>query len=100
MQFIFVSLSYSQAFGHSLKFVSSIFFFLFAFLCTTWLFKYVKKVNVKKVKVAQSCPILCNPMIVQARILRWVALPFSRGSSKSRDQTQVQCCIAGGFFTN
>ena len=28
----------------------------------------------------------------------WVAIPFSRGSSQPRDQTQVSC-IAGGFFT-
>ena len=52
---------------------------------------------------------LCNPMacsppaffvhgILQARILKWVALPFSRGSSWPRDQTQVSR-IAGGFFT-
>ena len=33
------------------------------------------------------------------RILEWVAYPFSRGSSQSRDQTGV-FCIAGGFFTN
>ena len=37
--------------------------------------------------------------ILQARILEKVAIPFSWGSSKSRDQTQV-ACIAGGFFTN
>ena len=43
--------------------------------------------NTLKVKVAQSCPILCNPMgytvhgILQARILEWVAVPFSRVSS-------------------
>ena len=36
--------------------------------------------------------------ISQARILEWVAIPFSRGSSWPRDQTQVSC-IAGGFFT-
>ena len=36
--------------------------------------------------------------IFQARILEWVASPFSRGSSQSRDQTQVSH-IAGGFFT-
>ena len=36
--------------------------------------------------------------ILQARILEWVALPFSRGSSQPRDQTQVSC-IAGRFFT-
>ena len=46
-------------------------------------------------KVPQSCPILCDPMdyrvhaILQARILEWVAVPFSRGSSQPRDQTQV-----------
>ena len=37
--------------------------------------------------------------ILQARILEWVAFPFSRGSSQPRDQTQVSC-IAGGFFTS
>ena len=42
--------------------------------------------QLKKVKVAQSCPTLCDPMdytvhgILQARILEWVAFPFSRGS--------------------
>ena len=61
------------------------------------------------VLVAQLCPILCDPMdcstsgssvhgILQARILEWIAIPFSRGSSWSRDQTQVSH-IAGGFFT-
>ena len=34
----------------------------------------------------------------QARILEWVAISFSRGSSKLRDCTQVSC-IAGRFFT-
>ena len=48
---------------------------------------------------------LCDPMdytvhgILQARILEWVAFPFSRGSSQPRDRTQV-CCIAGRFFTS
>ena len=57
-----------------------------------------------KVKVAQSCLILCDPMdyvihgIPQARILEWVAFPFSRGYSQLRDQTQVSC-IAGGLLT-
>ena len=37
--------------------------------------------------------------ILQARILQWVAFPFSRRSSQSRDRTQVSL-IAGGFFTN
>ena len=59
----------------------------------------------RKVKVAQACPTLCNPMdytvhgILQARILEWVAIPFSRGSSQARDRTQVSR-IAGGFFTS
>ena len=35
--------------------------------------------------------------ILQARILEWVAFPFSRGSSQPMDQTQVSR-IAGGFF--
>ena len=56
-------------------------------------------------KVAQSGPTLCNPMdytahrILQARILEWVGVPFSRGSSQPRDRTQVSC-IAGGFITS
>ena len=56
-------------------------------------------------KVTLSCPILCDPKedsfvcrILWARILEWVAIPFSRGSSCPRDWTQVSC-IAGGFFT-
>ena len=58
-----------------------------------------------KVKVAQSCPTLWEPMdntvhgILQARILEWVAFPFCRGSSQPRDRTQVSH-IAGRFFTN
>ena len=58
-----------------------------------------------KVKVTQLCPTLCDPMnytlhgILQARILEWVAFPFSRGSSQPRDQILVSY-IAGGFFTN
>ena len=59
-----------------------------------------------KVKVTQSCLTLCDPMgytvhgILQARILEWVAfLPFSKGSSQPKDQTQVSH-IAGRFFTS
>ena len=37
--------------------------------------------------------------ILQARILEWVAIPFSRGSSQPSDRTQVSR-IAGGFFTS
>ena len=58
-----------------------------------------------KVKVDQLCPTLCDPMdytvygILQTRILEWVAIPFSRGSSQPRDRTQVPH-IAVGFFTS
>ena len=37
--------------------------------------------------------------IFQERILQWVSMPFSRGSSQVGDWTQVSC-IVGGFFTN
>ena len=36
--------------------------------------------------------------VLPARILEWVAMPSSRGSSQPRDQSQVSC-IAGRFFT-
>ena len=60
--------------------------------------------------VAQLCPTLCNPMdcspagssvheIFQARILEWVAISFSRGSSQPRDRTWVSC-TAGRSFTD
>ena len=60
--------------------------------------------------VAELCPTLCHPMgcsspgssihgIFQARILEWVAIAFSRGSSQPRDETWVSC-TAGRFFTN
>ena len=46
-----------------------------------------------------ATPWTANHGILQARILEWVAYPFSRGSSQPRDWTQVSC-IAGGFFTS
>ena len=71
----------------------------------------VLKVKVKAL-VAQLCPTLCDPMdcspsgssvhgILQARIPEWVAIPFSRGSSRPRDGTQflMSPALAGGFFT-
>ena len=63
--------------------------------------------------VAQSCPTPCNPMdysppgfsvhgISQARILEWVTMPSSKGSSWPRVRTHVSCvfCTAGRFFTH
>ena len=61
-----------------------------------------KKKGLKETKYKRS---LCDPMdypfhgILQARILEWVAFPFSGGSSQPRDPTQVSH-IAGGFFTS
>ena len=56
--------------------------------------------------VAKSCPTLRDPMdyslpgssvhgISQARILEWVAISFSRGSSQPRDRTHVSCIGRG-----
>ena len=62
-------------------------------------------ISVSEVKVVQSCPTLCDPMdytvcgILQARILEWVAFPFSSGSSRPRNRTGV-FCTAGRFFTS
>ena len=63
-------------------------------------------------QLLQSCPTFCDCMdyslpgssvhrILQARILEWVAMPSSGGSSYPRDQTCVSFsyCTAGGFFT-
>ena len=63
-----------------------------------------------KVRVAQSCPTLCDPVdcslpgssvhgILQARVLEWVAISFSRESSWPRDLIWVSC-TAGRFLTN
>ena len=60
-------------------------------------------------EVTPSCPILCGPVdcsrpgssvpgILQARLLEWVAISLSKGSSRPRDWTQVSC-IAGRCFT-
>ena len=60
-------------------------------------------------EVAQSCPTLCDPMdcslsgssvhgIFQARMLEWIAISFSRGSSQPRNQTRVSH-IVGRHFT-
>ena len=43
--------------------------------------------------------VMSDSLWLQARILEWAAVPFSRGSSQPRDQTQVSC-IAGGFFSS
>ena len=65
--------------------------------------------KVKESEVSRSCLTLCDIMdcslpgssihgIFQAQILEWVAISFSRGSSRPRDRTQVSH-IAGRLFT-
>ena len=55
--------------------------------------------------VAQLCPTLWDPMdcsppgssvhgILQATVMEWVVIPFSRGSSQPKDQTSVSCIIS------
>ena len=66
-------------------------------------------VGVSRCKVTQSCQTLCDPVdcslpgssvreIFQARVLEWVAISFSRGSSWLRDWTRISC-IADRCFT-
>ena len=84
-------------------------FFEIANVWKTDLMSKQRVIASKRAKSLQSCPTLCDPMdcsppgstvhgILQARILEWVAMPSSRGSSHSRDGTCVSC-IAGRFFT-
>ena len=78
--------------------------FLFFYFVSKWYGQYTNMVSATilslkvKVLVAQLCLTLCDPMdcscpgssvhvILQARILEWVAMPSSRGSSWLKDQT-------------
>ena len=60
-------------------------------------------------EVSQSCPTLCDPTdcslpgfsvhgIFQARVLEWVAISFSRGSSRPRDWTWVSQIVGRCFY--
>ena len=77
-------------------------------LCRLWNSDHILEKKVK-VLVSQSHLTLYDPMdcsppgfsvhgILQVRILESIAISFSRGVSRLRDQIQVSC-IAGGFFT-
>ena len=77
--------------------------------CTAGRFFTVEPQMKSFVLVAQSCLTLCDPTdysspsssvhgILQVRTLEWIAIPFSTGSSRPKDQTGVSC-IAGRFFT-
>ena len=105
---IFIGFSLCLFFSFSLCFL----------ILLSWITPTIKPLTLKPmslallsmcVLVAQSCPTLCSSTdhsppgssvhgILQARILQWVAVPFFRGSSQPRDQTQVSH-IAGRLFT-
>ena len=61
--------------------------------------------SLSEVEVAQLGLTLCDPVdytvcgILQARILEWIAIPFSKGSFWPRAWTQVSC-TAGRFFAS
>ena len=67
--------------------------------------KHITRPEELKVKVAQSCLTVGDPMeytvhgILQVRIMESVALPYSRAYSQPRDQAQASH-IEGGFFTS
>ena len=76
------------------------------YLC--WYFKVNYNMSEWVIEVTQSCPTLCNPMdcsllgssvhrIFQARVLEWIAISFSRGSSQPRDWTWVSCIVDRRF---
>ena len=72
---------------------------IYRYLC----FLKIRDTRKVKVKVAPSCPTLCNPMhyivhgILHARILEWVAFLFSRGSSQPRDEPRSPALRAGSL---
>ena len=78
------------------------------FLLSLYIFTFA--INLKIMLIIQSCSTHCIPWdcsppgfsfhgILQVRILQWVAIPFSRGSSRPKDQSQVSC-ITGRFFNS
>ena len=65
-----------------------------AILCHEWVSK-----SLSCVRLSVTPWTIQSIGIFQARMLEWVAFPFSRGSSQHRDRTQVSC-IASGFCTS
>ena len=108
-----VPITYSTYSIYSIFYAPSLFLNTHGYVCThthTHTHMYILLgVLIACVFVTQLCTILCDPMncsppgssvhwILQARILEWVAIPFTRGSSWPRDQTWVSH-ITGRFFT-
>ena len=89
---------------------------LFSFLLPRWatrlIYIYISNIYVYicmkvEVLITQLCPTPCNPTdssptgssvhgILQARIVEWVVISYSRGSSRPRDRTQVSCIFCIG----
>ena len=100
-------------------YITHIFFRFFSIICYCKILnivpcsiQWVYLFSIRAHSVTQSCPTLCKPPdcsppgssahgIFQARILEWIAIPFSSGSSWPRGWTHISCisCIAGEFFT-
>ena len=95
----------------SFAFISALIFKIYFLLLTLGFFLSSFSSDFRCAAAAKSlqlCPTLCDPIdgsppgspvpgILQARTLEWVAISFSRGSSRPRDRTWVSC-IAGRFF--
>ena len=73
------------------------------------LYRWATRESESESEAAQSCPTLCDPMdcslpgfsvhgIFQARVLEWVVISFSRGSSRPRDRTQVSRIVDRCFY--
>ena len=92
----------------SMKWIPDIFTYTCRYVCI-----YLHIYAAAAMKSLQSRPTLCDPVdwsplgfsahgiLQERRIVEWVAIPFSRGSSWPRDRTQVSYMLpawAGGFF--
>ena len=70
-----------------------------------WPIRWLRNLTVSEWKSLSRIQLFADPVdytvhgSLQARVLEWVAFPFSRGSSQPRDRTQVPH-IVGGFFTS
>ena len=87
----------------------SYFSFFFFFLHPS--LEYMFYILLQVVLITRLCPTFCNPVdcsppgssvhgILQARMLKWAAIPFSRGSFQLRDWTQVSCITIWASFYN